>query len=73
MAPDSPPVGQPRTLCKTEGLGTSREVGRGNKTVSATRAGTYVGDTEQGQQKGAEDNGQCEELTVSVQQLELIH
>lgn len=66
-------LADPGPSARLRGWGTPREGGRGDKTVSATRAGTYVGDTEQGQQEGAEDNGQCEELTVPVQQLELIH
>lgn len=34
--------------------------------------GTYIGDTEQGEKEGRQDDEEREELTVSVQQLELV-
>lgn len=34
--------------------------------------GTYIGDTEQGEKEGRQDDEEREELTVSVQQLKLV-
>ena len=51
--------------CPAVGSGCSRDCVQGS-------AGTHVGDAEEGQEEGGQDDEQCEELPVPVKQLELV-